>query len=226
MASSGTYDFNLDIDEVIQEATEMIGGEQTLGHTPQSARRSINLLLNDWQNRGVLLWSTFTTAITVATSTTTYDLADSVSDALIITVKASASATETQLTRISYEEYNVLPNKSQTGRPTQYSIKRNVNNPTIYLYPIPDNSTEILTVEAIRQLEDVNKSAAQNADIPKRFLPCLTYGLAHQLAQKRPGVTDARIAMLKLSYEETFKRAMEEDKERASIYFKPKLGYI
>ena len=226
MASSGTYDFNLDIDEVIQEATEMIGGEQTLGHTPQSARRSINLLLNDWQNRGVLLWSTFTTAITVATSTTTYDLADSVSDALIITVKASASATETQLTRISYEEYNVLPNKSQTGRPTQYAIKRNVNNPTIFLYPIPDNSTEILTVEAIRQLEDVNKSAAQNADIPKRFLPCLTYGLAHQLAQKRPGVTDARIAMLKLSYEETFKRAMEEDKERASIYFKPKLGYI
>jgi len=226
MASSGTYDFNLDIDEVIQEATEMIGGEQTLGHTPQSARRSINLLLNDWQNRGVLLWSTFTTAITVATSTTTYDLADSVSDALIITVKASASATETQLTRISYEEYNVLPNKSQTGRPTQYSIKRNVNNPTIYLYPIPDNSTEILTVEAIRQLEDVNKSAAQNADIPKRFLPCLTYGLAHQLAQKRTGVTDARIAMLKLSYEETFKRAMEEDKERASIYFKPKLGYV
>ena len=226
MASSGTYDFNLDIDEVIQEATEMIGGEQTLGHTPQSARRSINLLLNDWQNRGVLLWSTFTTAITVSTSTTTYDLADSVSDALIITVKASAAATETQLTRISYEEYNVLPNKSQTGRPTQYSIKRNVNNPTIYLYPIPDNSTEILTVEAIRQLEDVNKSAAQNADIPKRFLPCLTYGLAHQLAQKRTGVTDARIAMLKLSYEETFKRAMEEDKERASIYFKPKLGYI
>ena len=226
MASSGTYDFNLDIDEVIQEATEMIGGEQTLGHTPQSARRSINLLLNDWQNRGVLLWSTFTTAITVATSTTTYDLADSVNDALIVTVKASAAATETQLTRISYEEYNVLPNKSQTGRPTQYSIKRNVNNPTIYLYPIPDNSTEILTVEAIRQLEDVNKSAAQNADIPKRFLPCLTYGLAHQLAQKRPGVTDARIAMLKTSYEETFKRAMEEDKERASIYFKPKIGYV
>ena len=226
MASSGTYDFNLDIDEVIQEATEMIGGEQTLGHTPQSARRSINLLLNDWQNRGVLLWSTFTTAITVATSTTTYDLADSVNDALIVTIKASAAATETQLTRISYEEYNVLPNKSQTGRPTQYSIKRNVNNPTIYLYPIPDNSTEILTVEAIRQLEDVNKSAAQNADIPKRFLPCLTYGLAHQLAQKRTGVSDTRIAMLKASYEETFKRAMEEDKERASIYFKPKLGYV
>ena len=98
MASSGTYNFNLDIDEVIQEATEMIGGEQTLGHTPQSARRSINLLLNDWQNRGVLLWTTFTTAVTVATSVTSYDLENSVNDALVITVKASVSATETQLT--------------------------------------------------------------------------------------------------------------------------------
>ena len=226
MASSGTYNFNLDIDEVIQEATEMIGGEQTLGHTPQSARRSINLLLNDWQNRGVLLWSTFTTAVTVATSVTSYDLEDSVNDALIITVKASAAATETQLTRISFEEYNVLPNKSQTGRPTQYAIKRNVDKTTVFLYPIPNNSTEILTIEAIRQIEDVNKSAGQNADIPKRFLPCLTYGLAYHLSQKRPGVPDARVAMLKASYEETLKRAMEEDKERASIYFKPKLGYI
>ena len=57
MATSGTFNFNLDIDEVIQEATEMIGGEHTLGHTPASARRSINLMLKDWQNRGILLWT-------------------------------------------------------------------------------------------------------------------------------------------------------------------------
>ena len=226
MASSGTYNFNLDIDEVIQEATEMIGGEQTLGHTPQSARRSINLLLNDWQNRGVLLWTTFTTAVTVATSVTSYDLENSVNDALIITVKASAAATETQLTRISFEEYNVLPNKSQTGRPTQYAIKRNVDKPTVFLYPIPNNSTEILTIEAIRQLQDVNKSADQNADIPKRFLFPLTYGLAYYLAQKRPGIPTERITLLKANYEELLKNAMEEDKERASIYFKPKIGYV
>ena len=74
MAVSGTYNFNLDIDEVIQEATEMIGGEDTLGHTPASARRSINLMLKDWQNRGILLWSTSTTTVTVVASTTSYDL--------------------------------------------------------------------------------------------------------------------------------------------------------
>ena len=139
MATSGSYDFNLDIDQVIQEASELIGGEETLGHTPQSARRSINLLLNDWQNRGVLLWSTFTTAVTVSASVTTYDLSDSVTDALIVTVKTSAAAAETQLTRISYEEYNVIPNKTQTGRATQYAVKRNINNPTIHLYPVPSN---------------------------------------------------------------------------------------
>jgi hypothetical protein len=86
MATSGTYNFNLDIDEIIQEATEMIGGEETLGHEPASARRSINLMLNDWQNRGILLWSTFTTAVTVVASTNTVSLADSVSDALVVTV--------------------------------------------------------------------------------------------------------------------------------------------
>ena len=82
MTTSGTYNFSMDIDEVIQEAIEMIGGEQTLGHEPKSARRSINLLLQDWQNRGVLLWTANTTTVSVATSVTAYELADSTVDVL------------------------------------------------------------------------------------------------------------------------------------------------
>ena len=226
MARSGTYNFNLDIDEVIQDATEMIGGEETLGHTPKSARRSINLMLNDWQNRGVLLWTTFTTTVTVSISTTTYDLADSVTDALEVTYAVNTSSSDLELQRISFEEYALIPNKSQTGRPSQYTIKRNVDNPTIHLYPIPDNSTGILKIEGIRQLEDVNKSADQNADVPIRFLPPLTCGLAYYLSMKRPGIPPDRIQMLKMNYEELLMRAMEEDRERASIYFKPKIGYV
>jgi hypothetical protein len=226
MARSGTYNFNLDIDEVIQDATEMIGGEETLGHTPKSARRSINLMLNDWQNRGVLLWTTFTTTVTVSISTTTYDLADSVTDALEVTYAVNTSSSDLELQRISFEEYALIPNKSQTGRPSQYTIKRNVDNPTIHLYPIPDNSTGILKIEGIRQLEDVNKSADQNADVPIRFLPPLTCGLAYYLSMKRPGIPPDRIQMLKMNYEELLLRAMEEDRERASIYFKPKIGYV
>tara|TARA_R100001082_G_scaffold85839_1_gene52442 strand:- start:755 stop:1435 length:681 start_codon:yes stop_codon:yes gene_type:complete len=226
MATSGTYNFNLDIDEIIQEATEMIGGEQTLGHEPKSARRSINLMLNDWQNRGILLWSIFTTAVTVDTSVTSYALADSVNDALIVTYRASAAGTDTQLTRITFEEYNVLPEKSQTGRPTQYAVKRDLSNPTIFLYPIPNNNVGVLNVEAIRQVQDVNKSFNQNADAPARFLPCLTAGLAYYMGLKRAGVPETKIAILKSNYEELLGRAMEEDKERASIYFKPKLKSV
>jgi|TARA_R110002020_G_scaffold171812_1_gene361849 hypothetical protein len=224
MAVSGTYDFNLDIDEVIQEATEMIGGEQTLGHEAQSARRSINLMLNDWQNRGVLLWSTYTTLVTVSTSVTTYDLSSSTTDALQINLRRDS--TDIELQRLSFEEYLNVPNKSQKGKPTQYTIKRNLANPTVHVYPVPENTTDILLIEGIRQVQDVNRSAIQNADAPVRFLPALTCGLAYYLSMKRNNVPMDRIAMLKVNYEEKLKNAMEEDKERASLYFKPKIGYV
>tara|TARA_R100001244_G_scaffold22008_1_gene23250 strand:- start:246 stop:920 length:675 start_codon:yes stop_codon:yes gene_type:complete len=224
MATSNTYNFNLDIDEVIQEATEMIGGEQTLGHTPASARRSINLILNDWQNRGILLWKTYTTAVTVSTSVTTYDLSSSSTDALQINLRRDS--TDIELQRISFEEYLNIPNKTQTGRPTQFTVKRDLANPIVYVWPLPENSTDILQIEAIRQVEDVNKSADQNADAPVRFLPALTCGLAYYLSMKRPGIQMDRIAMLKLNYEEKLGFAMEEDRERASLFIRPKYRYV
>ena len=224
MATSGTYDFNLDIDEVIQEATEMIGGEDTLGHEPASARRSINLMLKDWQNRGVLLWSTSVSSVTVSASVTAYSLSSSTVDALEVVL--NRDDTNIQLERISPEEYLLIPNKTQTGRPTQYSIRRGRDNPTLSLWPIPENSTDVLKMELVSELQDVNKSAIQNADVPKRFLPCLTCGLAYYMAMKRPGVSENRIAMLKTNYEELLMRAMQEDRERASMHVVPRLRYI
>ena len=224
MAVSGTYDFNLDIDEVIQEATEMIGGEDTLGHEPASARRSINLMLKDWQNRGVLLWSTSVSSVTVSASVTAYSLSSSTVDALEVVL--NRDDTNIQLERISPEEYLLIPNKTQTGRPTQYSIRRGRDNPTLSLWPIPENSTDVLKMELVSELQDVNKSAIQNADVPKRFLPCLTCGLAYYMAMKRPGVSENRIAMLKTNYEELLMSAMQEDRERASMHVVPRLRYI
>jgi hypothetical protein len=226
MATSGTYNFNLEIDEIIQEATEMIGGEQTLGHEPASARRSINLMLNDWQNRGVLLWSISTTVVTVADTIASVSLADYTIDALAVTYSTNVSGTDIALERISREEYHNLPNKNQTGRPTQYTIERNLNNPLLKLYPTPDNSTGVLNIEIFRQLQDVDKSADQNADAPIRFLPALTCGLAYYLAMKRTGIPMERINMLKMNYEEKLAVAMEEDRERASLLIRPKLRYI
>jgi len=223
MAVSGTYNFNLDIDEVIQEATEMIGGEDTLGHTPASARRSINLMLKDWQNRGILLWTTSTTTVTVVASTTSYDLSSSTINALEVVLRRSN--TDIQLTRITPEEYLIIPAPTQTGRPTQYSIRRGRDNPVMSVWPIPENSTDELILEIVSELEDVDKSAIQNADLPKRFLPALTCGLSYYLSMKRPLIPDTKIAMLKANYEELLARAMEEDRERASIYLLPRLTF-
>ena len=223
MAVSGTYNFNLDIDHVIQEAMEMIGGEDTLGHEPASARRSINLMLKDWQNRGILLWSTSTTAVTVVASTTSYDLSSSTINALEVVI--NRDNTDIQLTRITPEQYLIIPAKTQTGRPSQYSVRRGRDNSVLSVWPIPENSTDVLKMEIVSELDDVDKSAIQNADTPKRFLPALTCGLAYYMSMKRPLVAETRIAMLKINYEEVLGRAMEEDRERASIYLLPRLTF-
>ena len=224
MAVSGTYNFNLDIDEVIQEALEMIGGEQTLGHEPASARRSINLMLKDWQNMGVLLWSTSVSSITVVVSTTSYSLDSSTIDALEVVL--NRDDTDLQLTRITPEEYLLIPNKKQTGRPSQYSLRRGVNNPTLSVWPLPENSTDILKIEIVSELQDIDKSAIQNADIHKSFLPCLTTGLAYSMSLKRPGVDLTRIQLLKSNYEEILSRALLANRETAVMKVLPRLRYV
>jgi hypothetical protein len=223
MATSGTYSFSMDIDEVIQEAMEMIGGEATLGEEPRSARRSINLLLQDWQNRGIQLWTIGTTAVTVTTSVTSYTLDAENIDVLEAVV--NRSGTDIQLERISMEEYMKVPRKGQTGRPTQFAVRRGRDTATVYLWPIPENSTDTIKFEVVRYIQDVSRSS-QTADVSRRFLPCLTAGTAYFMSMKRPGVDAGRIQMLKQEYEERLLRAQEEDKERASIYMRPRLRYV
>ena len=221
---SGSYNFNLEIGDVIQEATEMIGGEVTLGEEPRSARRSINLILSDWQNRGVCLWTTNTTTVSVAASTSQVSLGSHVSDVMQVVV--NRDDTDLEMTRISYEEYLKIPNKGQTGRPSQYAIKRFSDNVQLFMWSVPDVNTDKLKIEKIDYMQDVDKSAIQNADMPRRFLPALTTGLAYYMSLKRPGITEARASFLKREYEERLGFAMTEDKERASLYITPKIGSI
>ena len=226
MATSGTYSFSMDIDEVIEEALEMIGGEATLGNEPKSARRSINLLLQDWQNRGIQLWTIGTTAVTVTTSVTSYSLGDENIDVLeaMINRADGDNATDLQLNRISMEEYLKIPRKSQTGRPSQYAVRRERDNVVVHLWPLPDNSNDKLKLELVRYFQDVSRSS-QTADISRRFYPCLTAGAAYFMSMKRPGVDAGRIQMIKQEYEERLSRAQEEDKERASLLIRPRLKY-
>jgi len=224
MSTSGTYNFSMDIDEVIQEALEMIGGEQTLGNDPKSARRSINLLLQDWQNRGILLWSTNTTVVDVSASVTAYSLSSNMVDAMEVVV--NLSSTDIQLDRLSMEEYLKIPRKSQTGRPSQYAIRRGRSNPELYLWPVPDNDDYSLKIEKIKYLQDVNKSAGQIADVSRRFLPCMTAGVAYFMSLKRAGIDGNRIMFIKQEYEERLARAMDEDRERTSLRIVPKLNLV
>jgi len=201
---------------------EMIGGEPTLGHEPKSARRSINLLLSDWQNRDIMLWTAETSVFTVSVSTTTYSLASSSIDVLEAVV--NRDNTDIQLERISMQEYLKIPNKKQTGRPTQYAVRHERDNPVVYLWPLPENSTDQVKIELIRYMQDVNKSAVQTADISRKFLPCLTAGLAYYMSMKRPNVDMNRITMIKTEYEERLARALTEDRERASLFITPKIS--
>ena len=221
---SGSYNFNLEIGDVIQEATEMIGGEVTLGEEPRSARRSIILILSDWQNRGVCLWTTNTTIVSIAASTSQVSLGSHVSDVMQVVI--NRDNTDLEMTRISFEEYLKVPNKGQTGRPSQYAIKRFSDNVQLFMWSVPDVNTDKLKIEKIDYMQDVNKSAIQNADMPRRFLPALTTGLAYYMSLKRPGISEARAKILKAEYEERLGFAMTEDKERASLYITPKIGSI
>ena len=221
MASSGTYNFSMDIDEVIQEASEMIGGEQTLGNEPKSARRSINLLLQDWQNRGVMLWSIGTSTVSLTTSVTAYAFSSATVD--VLEAVHNRDGQDIQLQRISMEEYMKIPNKGQTGRTTQYAIRNGRDFATMHLWPIPENSTDTIKTETFTYLQDVNKSAIETADVSRKFLPCLTAGLAYNMAIKRPGVDMSRITMLKTEYEERMIRAMEQDRERTNLLIKPRI---
>jgi hypothetical protein len=96
----------------------------------------------------------------------------------------------------------------------------------MYLWPIPENTTDLLKIEQVRYTQDVNKSAVQTADISRRFYPCLTAGLSYFMSMKRPGVEGGRIQFLKAEYEERLARAMDEDKERASLRIVPNLNRV
>jgi len=226
MGTSGTTSFNLDVADVVDEAMSMLGGEQTLGFEPLEARRTLNLLLIDWMNRGILLWKQAAATLDMTNGTSSYTLPTSLIDITEIVHRTINGSTQTDLalSRITIEAYQRITNKTQTGRPTQYAINRLRDAAQLYLWPTPDattaSGTPILSYFSFNRVEDVNKSN-QDFDIPFRFLPCLSTGLAYKMAMKRPGITAERTSILKQMYEEELTSAMYADKERASLLIKP-----
>ena len=221
MATSGTTTFNLDIDDVIEEAYERCGIRNTKGYDLKSSRRSLNLLFSEWGNRGVHLWKVELKNQLMTAGTITYTTPQDCSDVLEAYVSTTESITSTtndiSLNKIDRSAYAGLPNKGQTGQPSQYYVNRQTN-PTISLYLAPDCITySYLKYYYIQRIQDAG-SYTNQADLPYRFLPSMVSGLAFYIAQK---YAPERVQDLKLLYEDEMQRALEEDSQRTSVYISP-----
>ena len=218
MTTSSSTDFNLDVAEYIEEAFERCGLEAKTGYDLQTARRSMNIMLAEWANRGLNQWTIEQRTQALTANDSEYSLDTDIIDILSVVVRRSG--TDFSMTRISRDTFINLPNKTSTSRPTQYFLDRQIT-PNLKLYPTPENSTDVIVYDALTRMQDAD-TQVNTLEIPFRFIPCLTAGLAYYIAMKR---APDRIQLLKTVYEEELKRAMAEDRDRSAFNVSPKLDY-
>ena len=226
MATSGTATFNMDFTEIAAEAWERAGREMRSGYDLRTARRSMNLLTIEWQNRGINMWTIDEGTISLVQGTSSYDLPADTIDLLEHVIRTGSGDVYTQsdlsISRISVSTYASIPNKLTQGRPIQIYIDRGQANPSVTVWPVPDaSSTYVLKYYRLRRIQDAG-SGVENADVNFRFLPCLVAGLAYYIAQKDPELAP-RISMLQTEYERQFDLAAQEDREKASISLVPRM---
>jgi hypothetical protein len=225
MAVSGSKNFELDVADYIEEAFERCGLELRTAYDLKTARRSLNLLLAEWANRGLNQWTVQTKTVAMVDGTTTYNVDSSDSTAAIDVLDAYIRETvnnqpiDLQMTRLSRSEYASVPDKSTEGKPLQYFIDKQLS-PTISVYPTPDKtSTYTVYMNVLTRMDDAD-AATNTLQLPFRFYPCLAAGLAYYISIKK---SPDRTAFLKQIYEEEFDRAMSQDEDRASFRVAPDL---
>ena len=237
MATSGTtvFESGFSISDIVEEAYERIGIQGVSGHQLKTARRSLNIMFQEWGNRGLHFWEVKNNSITLVDGQAEYTMyrstADGTSDATAVygvddILEASyrnSSNVDFSLTKINRSNYQGLSSKTQEGTPTQYFVQRFIDKVTITLYLTP-GSTEagnFLNYYYVSRIQDAG-NYSNEADVPYRFVPCMVAGLAYYLAIK-----DApdRIQMLKMLYEDELKRALEEDGSSSSTFITPKTYY-
>tara|TARA_R100001129_G_C5309565_1_gene244787 strand:- start:736 stop:1392 length:657 start_codon:yes stop_codon:yes gene_type:complete len=216
MAVSNSRDFNLDVIEAIEEAYERCGGEAKTGYSLKSARRSLNIMLAEWANRGINLFTIEQVTTTLTAGTANYTLGIDTIDILEMVIRRSG--TDTSVDRISRSAYLNLPNKTSTGKPSQFFVDRQVN-PVLYLWQTPENSTDQIIYYRLVRIDDAD-DYTNDFDIPFRFYPCLVAGLAYYLSIK---VAPDRATLLKSMYDEEFARAASEDRDRSSLQLVPRI---
>ena len=305
MTTSGVTTFNLNLNDIVEEAFERAGGELRSGYDLRTARRSLNLLFADWANRGINLWTVEQGSIILTPGLMTYPLPVDTVDLLehVIRTQANNAATQADLTitRISVSTYATIPNKLTQSRPIQIYVNRQSGNagptgltlnggisdsatsivlnsvaglpasgyvkigsetifysyisgntlsncfraqngttaaahltgvavnlqqlPNVTMWPVPDDSqTYTLVYWRLRRIQDATNGVV-DFDIPFRFLPCLTAGLAYYIALKLPEGMQ-RLPTLKSMYDEAWDLAAGEDREKAADRLVPRQMFI
>jgi hypothetical protein len=224
MATSGSKDFELDVAEYIEEAYERCGLEMRTSYDARTIKRSLNLLLADWANRGLNQWTIQQNSITMTEGTLSYDL-DSTNPKAVIDVldaflrrTTDGKDTDYSMQRIGRAEYANIPNKSNKARPIQIFVDKQIT-PKMYVWPAPENSTDVIYVNCLTRMDDAD-GLVNTVEMPFRFYPALAAGLAYYLSLKK---APDRINILKGIYEEEFRRAVDTDEDRASVQISPAL---
>ena len=236
--TSGTvvFDKNFSIDEIIEDAYERIGLQGVSGYQLKTARRSLNIMFQEWANRGLHYWEVGNNDITLVANQAVYTIfrstGDGTSDATAIygvddileAVYRNSSSVDSPLTKINRSTYQALSNKTSTGTPSQYFVQRFVDKTTITVYPTADssNASKDIHFYYVKRLQDADATYTDATNVPYRFVPCMVSGLAFYLSQKlNPQLTQT----MKLLYEDELARALAEDGSAASTYITPKNYY-
>jgi hypothetical protein len=223
MTTSGTATFDLSLTDAIEEAFERAGGEARSGFDFRTARRSLNLLLAEWGNRGVNMWTMDDGVIPLLAGVATYALPADTVDVLdhVIRTNAGSSVSQSDLsiTRISASTYSSIPSKLNTGRPIQVVVNRIVP-PSITVWPLPVDNSYQFVYWRMRRMQDATTGVV-TMDIPFRFLPALVAGLAYYIAMKLPE-GQSRLQGLSAEYDRAWQNASEEDRDRAAVRLVPR----
>ena len=220
MATSGSSDFEPDVAEYIEEAFERCGLEYRTGYDGVTARRSLNLLFADWANRGLNQWTVTNSVTTLSKSDQFLDLTATTIDVLDVVLRRTENSevTDIQMNQISRSAYWNIPNKDTEARPSQWFLDKQIT-PRLYIWPAAENSTDKVIINRLVRIEDAD-AGVNTVNVPFRFYPCLSAGLAYNIALKR---APDRVQILKGIYEEEFARAADQDESRASLMVAPNL---
>lgn len=244
MTTSGLTSFNLDLSELVEEAFERCGRELRTGYDLRTARRSLNLLTIEWANRGINLWTIEQGSIPMVTGQSTYDLPIDTIDLLdtVIRTGTGQNQIDINISRISESTYSTIPTKNAQGRPIQVWVNRQsgaqypaggqpagtdpatgINYPKVVVWPTPNAPGNQYTFVywRMRRIQNAGNGVTTQ-DIPFRFLNCMVAGLAFNLSVKLADVSPDRVLFLKQEYEQQFKLAADEDREKASVRFVPR----